>query len=103
MKPAHFLLLAAIPVACSTSRKATQTTPTVNISIQGKLFTAIYQQKAAEYKALCLQAYNIAHWRLDQAIQQSILKPKAIITDIDETVLDNSANAVHQALQGKDY
>jgi len=69
----------------------------------GKLFTALFQQRAAEYKALCFQAYNIAHLRLDQALQQSGSKPMAVITDIDETVLDNSPYAVHQGLQGKDY
>lgn len=69
----------------------------------GKLFTSLFQQRAAEYKALCFQAYNIAHFRLDQALQTPTFKPLAIVTDIDETVLDNSPYAVHQGLQGKDY
>ena len=73
-----------------------------SIVINGKLFTALYQQKSAEYKALCFQAYNFAVIRLDQYQSKTIL-PKAIITDIDETVLDNSPNAVHQALLGKEY
>ena len=30
-------------------------------------------------------------------------KPKALITDIDETVLNNSPYEAHQVLQGKDY
>ena len=51
---------------------------------------------------MCYQAYNIAKMRLDQYQSQSNL-PKAIVTDIDETVLDNSPNAVHQALLGKEY
>lgn len=68
----------------------------------GKIFTALYQQKAAEYRALCLQAFNIAKLRLD-AYKPASSKPLAIITDIDETVLDNSPYAVHQGLQGKDY
>ncbi|MDP4262273.1 MAG: 5'-nucleotidase, lipoprotein e(P4) family [Bacteroidota bacterium] len=59
--------------------------------------------KGAEYKALCLQAYNIARLRLDEALKQPSSKPKAIITDIDETFLDNSPYSVHRALQGKDY
>ena len=73
------------------------------IGIQGKLFASAYQQLAAEYHALCLQAYNLARWRLDELVQAVSAKPKAIITDIDETVLDNSPYDVHQALQGKDY
>ena len=30
-------------------------------------------------------------------------KPLAVVTDIDETVLDNSPYAVHRALEGKDF
>ena len=76
---------------------------TSNIITNGKLFTALFQQRAAEYRALCFQAYNIAHLRLDQALQNTGNLPSCIITDIDETILDNSPYAVHQALLGKDY
>ena len=69
----------------------------------GKLWSSLWQQKAAEYKALCFQAYNFAHLRVDQNIQKSPVKPWVIVTDIDETLLDNSPNSVHQALLGKDY
>lgn len=75
-----------------------------NLTTGGILFTSAFQQQAAEYKALCFQAYNIATLRLDQAISNSTsAQPKAVITDIDETVLDNSPYSVHQALSGKDY
>jgi len=73
------------------------------IDINGKLWASLWQQKAAEYRALCFQAYNIAHLRADQAVSKHTAKPKAIITDIDETLLDNSPNAVSQAMQGKNY
>jgi len=63
----------------------------------------LFQQRAAEYKALCFQAYNIATLRLNEALQQTHTKPLAVITDIDETVLDNSPYAVHQSLLHKDY
>ena len=78
-----------------------QTVPQ-NTSFNGKLFSSIFQQRAAEYRALCLQGYNIARFRIDSYVSQSE-KPKAIITDIDETILDNSAYAVHQAFQGSEY
>jgi 5'-nucleotidase (lipoprotein e(P4) family) len=68
----------------------------------GKLFTALYQQHAAEYKALCLQSFNMASIKLNQYVK-STDKPLVIVTDIDETVLDNSAFAVHQGLMGKEY
>jgi 5'-nucleotidase (lipoprotein e(P4) family) len=69
----------------------------------GKLFATVFMQRAAEYHALCLQAYNIARVRLDEALKETSQKPRAIIADIDETVLDNSADEVHRSLQGKHF
>lgn len=54
----------------------------------------LWQQTAAEYDALCLQAYSLAKVRLENAYQPGDdlgdNKPVAIIMDLDETVLDNS-------------
>jgi 5'-nucleotidase (lipoprotein e(P4) family) len=94
-----FLLM----VACKGTQVAQTTTAADSGAIvHGKLYTAIYQQRAAEYKALCYQAFNLAQLKLD-AYTASTGKPKAIVSDIDETLLDNSAYAVHQAVRGKDY
>ena len=71
--------------------------------IDGKIYTTAYQQTAAEYRALCYQAYNIARLRIDQLLGENHARPRAIVTDIDETVLNNSAFEAHQTLQGKDY
>ena len=91
--------------ACSSSKKVSQSNSTTpqNIAVAGKVFASLYQQKAAEYRALCLQAFNIARLRVDENLQTTPGKPRAIITDIDETILDNSAYEVHQTSQGKDY
>ena len=90
--------------ACSAPKKTTVATlPASQLVVDGKLWSSVFQQRAAEYKALCLQAFNIARLRTDEALLQPGSKPKAIITDIDETFLDNSPYSVHQALQGKDY
>ena len=89
--------------SCVTTKTTKENTSANNsMVVNGKLFTALYQQKAAEYKALCFQAYNIAAIRVDQ-YQSKTSMPKAVITDIDETILDNSPNAVHQALLGNGY
>lgn len=69
----------------------------------GQAWGALYQQHAAEYKALAFQAYNIAQLRLDQQLKLKSKKPLAIITDIDETVLDNSPYFVALAKQGEAY
>lgn len=98
--PIAVLLIVA---SCSTSKHISNSPQLQqNIAINGKVFTSFYQQRSAEYRALCLQAFNIARLRLDETLSGGG-KPKAIITDIDETILDNSAYDVHQTLQGKDY
>lgn len=74
-------------------------------TLGGKLFTSAWIQRSAEYQALCYQAYNIATERLEHHISEPNFKNErwAIVTDIDETILDNTPNAVHQALKGEDY
>ena len=48
-----------------------------------------WQKNSAEYHALCVQAYNMAKFKIDEALTTSSDKPLAIIADIDETVLSN--------------
>ncbi|MDU9409426.1 HAD family acid phosphatase [Pseudomonas sp. zfem001] len=51
-----------------------------------------FQQQSAEVQALQLQAYNIATEKLDKAVAAANDPSKlAIVTDLDETVIDNSA------------
>lgn len=91
--------------ACNTIRPMHQSSGTTQQVSQtdGKILAAAFQQASAEYKALAYQAYNVARLRLDQFLKLQTPKPKAIMTDIDETILDNSPYQVHQALLGKDY
>ncbi len=101
------IITAAIVLLASCSdtkniEKNNKLTSPQNVSLNGKLFTAMFQQRAAEYRALCIQGYNVARMRIDTYVAQSA-KPKAIITDIDETILDNSPYAVHQAYNGNEY
>jgi 5'-nucleotidase (lipoprotein e(P4) family) len=56
----------------------------------------LYMQSSAEYRACCLQAYNLATYRLKDAAKTKSDKPAAVIMDLDETVLDNSG---FQAMQ----
>lgn len=51
-----------------------------------------FQQQSAEIRALQLQAYNVATARLDAAVAGAPDPAKlAVVTDLDETVIDNSA------------
>ena len=86
--------------ACSLTKKATGNLTIVN---NGKVWASLWQQQAAEYKALCFQAYNIAKQRIDEAVKQTPSKPYAVITDIDETLLDNSPYDAQRALNNLDY
>ena len=102
----YLAFVSLLLISCHASVQVVKSNESSNkiglLPIEGKLFTSLYQQRAAEYKALCLQAYNIASLRLNNYQSLSSL-PKAIVTDIDETVLDNSPYAVHRALEGKEY
>lgn len=97
----------ALTLSCKTTNPASQASvqnvPYQNLGHDGKIYAAFYQQRSAEYEALCLQAYNIAKLRLDEALAHKSDKPLAIVSDIDETFLDNSYYAVERSKMGKDY
>lgn len=102
MKGLLIVICASFVVSCAGTKQLPAAAES-SLVPDGKLWSSLFQQKAAEYKALCLQAYNIARLRLDEALKNPSGRPKAVVTDIDETFLDNSPYAVHQALKGKDY
>lgn len=95
-------------ISCSGSVK-TGKTPGISATQNGSLvnngqaWAAAWQQNSGEYKALCFQAYFLAKLRLEQLLSAGTGKPPAIVTDIDETVLDNSPYTVHQSTQNKGY
>jgi 5'-nucleotidase (lipoprotein e(P4) family) len=97
---ALLLLVASIkPAFCQTASQQKN----IPLLPAGPAWGALWQQRAAEYKALTYQAYNLAKIRLDEFIAKKGQKPKAIITDIDETVLDNSPYFIRQASKGSTY
>ena len=64
----------------------------------------LYQQTAAEYRALCYQAFNVAKYQLDQNLRiMGLQKQQAIVLDIDETVLDNSPYEAKCILENVNY
>ena len=99
------LVLLAIFASCISPMVSVTnvSSPQNNAIVDGKLFATAYQQRAAEYRALCYQAFNIARLRIDEIRHVKSEKPKAIMTDIDETVLNNSPYQARQVLQGKDF
>jgi 5'-nucleotidase (lipoprotein e(P4) family) len=66
----------------------------------------LYQQRSGEYRALAYQAYNLARLRLDEDLDKKNVKrlpkaerkrPRAIVVDIDETILNNSPSNAYMA------
>lgn len=57
----------------------------------------LYIQTSAEYRACCLQAFNLASLRLqEKAAGRPEGRPSAVVMDLDETVFDNGG---FQAMQ----
>ena len=92
-------IIAAVLLAAITSAGTFAQTPTPAADLDYQTAAVLYMQKSAEYRALTYQAFNIARLRLDEDFEKKNLKklpkaerkrPRAIIVDIDETVLDNS-------------
>ena len=90
-------LIAAFAVSANFALAQTATQPASDLTYQ--LGGVLYMQKAAEYRALCYQAFNAARVQLDFDLDKKNVKklpkaerkrPRAIVVDIDETVLDNS-------------
>ncbi len=59
-------------------------------TMRERLGANLYMQTAAEYRACCLQTYHLAQLRLAALMAAKPARP-AVVMDLDETVLDNSA------------
>lgn len=73
---------------------ATQAPPAVKENpAHRSLDSNLYMQTSAEYRACCLQAYAFAELRLSEKVKARDKngKPPAVVLDLDETVLENSA------------
>jgi len=68
------------------------------------VLATLYQQTAAEYRALCYQAFNIGKIMLDLDLaDKSVNKHRVIVLDVDETVLDNSPFQAKSVLESTSY
>ncbi len=69
-----------------------------------RTYPVLWHQTSAEYRALCYQAFNSAQRSLEALLSAS--KPDerlAIVTDLDETILDNSFLEAKGIKEGKQY
>lgn len=93
------LIVSAIVSTCFVTGSTAQQPARATADLEYQVAAILYQQKAAEYRALSYQAFNLARWQLDADFDKKNVKklpkaerkrPRAIVVDIDETVLDNS-------------
>lgn len=70
---------------------------------EGSLVAVLYHQTAAEYQALCYQAYNLASDKLIEQAKSEHDKPLAVILDVDETVLSNSRYNALEVIRKREY
>ena len=95
---ATFLVFISLFLLACEKETAVQRTQAYNTN------AILWHQHAAEYKALAHQAFNIAKVQIDNLpMPQASLKPWAVVTDIDETVLDNTPYNAKMALLGKEF
>ncbi|MFO7843053.1 MAG: 5'-nucleotidase, lipoprotein e(P4) family [Bacteroidales bacterium] len=89
--------LSVFSISCNTHKEPQDTQDHLIMSV-------LWFQKSAEMKAIYYQSFNWAKYRIEQALsEQSTANKRAVIVDIDETMLDNSpfeASCVHT---GKGY
>jgi len=86
-----------VPTHNSSSRSIT--------TLDYSLNAILWQQKSGEYTALCYQAFSMAKLKLNEKIKahkKEGLK-LAIVTDIDESVLDNSPQQAFDILHNTTY
>jgi 5'-nucleotidase (lipoprotein e(P4) family) len=99
---AGMAVMAAIFAVFSFKPLKSVTEPSANEHLT---MAVLYQQKSAEAKALDFQAYNYAKASLDEKLKDKKLKKKkkAVVVDIDETVLDNSPFEARCIIEGSVY
>lgn len=97
-----FVLLITVIVFFGCKTKHEQVDEKIN---NDHLINAVlYQQTSAEYKALCYQAFNTAKRSLlTDLTYENIDKPRAVVFDIDETMLDNSPYEAKCILENISY
>lgn len=110
MKYYSLVLLAAVTLsACSEKTPETSHSSESTLIQDSQLHTenaVLWQQTAAEYRALCYQTYNMAKMQLEQKLHAHAFpyeKKPAVVMDLDETVVDNSFYNAQLLLDGEGY
>ncbi len=73
------------------------------MTAHNNLHSLLFQTTSAEYIALCVQTYQLARHAMMEKIGDGTYRNPAIILDLDETVLDNSAYQKWQIAAGANF
>ncbi|PKQ63516.1 5'-nucleotidase, lipoprotein e(P4) family [Labilibaculum filiforme] len=100
-----FFALIAVPILISSCSKSIYTQKQENNTNEHLVMATLWFQRASECRALYYQAFNIAKLSLDNqlASQNENSLPKAVVVDIDETVLDNSPFETNSIRTGQSF
>ncbi len=95
MKKIYLLPLIFLLSACTVLRFVSPDSEQMTMS-------TLWYQHSAEMRALYYQSFNLAEYRVQQALQNpDSEKPPAVVVDIDETILDNSHSEAKNILEGE--
>ncbi len=102
------MLIGILLIAASGCKNVEQATaPPANDDVQNNNYmelAILYHQRSAEIKALYYQSFNLAKLMFEQDLaDKDVTKKRAIIVDIDETMLDNSPYEAECVLGGIAY
>ncbi|MBE9468244.1 MAG: 5'-nucleotidase, lipoprotein e(P4) family [Bacteroidetes bacterium] len=97
-------LMFFIFVSCQNVIKETKTQKKADTTNEHLLMSTVWFQNSAEMRAIYYQSFNLAKMIVDKSISEvGKSQKKAVVLDIDETVLDNSPFQVKCVKTGQNY
>ncbi|MBN1326465.1 MAG: 5'-nucleotidase, lipoprotein e(P4) family [Candidatus Cloacimonetes bacterium] len=103
MRKIPILLMIVLFITCCVLKENTVQKNRSELNNPYLLMSILWQQTSGEYRALAYQGYNLARERLDEDLKIKRVRKRAIIADIDETVLNNSYYNAKLIIEELDY
>ncbi len=107
IKYLSFLVITSLLLSCVSSNNSASSFATnskLNEACREDLNAVVWQQTAAEYRALCYQAFNSGRYQLETLKDnKEFTGIPTIVMDLDETVLDNSPYNAQLIIEDKNY